>query len=48
LVNMDDPTAQLRADARAGDAVAFGAVFDARLPEVKIIHSKFLAFQSLL
>ena len=26
---MDDPTAQLRARARAGDADAFGAVFDA-------------------
>ena len=28
-MNMDDPTAQLRAQARAGDADAFGAVFDA-------------------
>jgi RNA polymerase sigma-70 factor (ECF subfamily) len=28
-MNMDDPTAQLRARARAGDADAFGAVFDA-------------------
>ena len=28
-MNMDDPTAQLRAQARAGDAEAFGAVFDA-------------------
>jgi DNA-directed RNA polymerase specialized sigma24 family protein len=27
-MNMDDPTAQLRARARAGDADAFGAVFD--------------------
>jgi RNA polymerase sigma factor (sigma-70 family) len=29
LLNVDDPTAQLRARARAGDADAFGAVFDA-------------------
>src|SRR3984957_8638970 len=28
-MNMDDPTTQLRAQARAGDADAFGAVFDA-------------------
>ena len=28
-MDMDDPTAQLRAQARAGDADAFGAVFDA-------------------
>jgi RNA polymerase sigma-70 factor, ECF subfamily len=28
-MNMDDPTAQLRAQARAGDTDAFGAVFDA-------------------
>jgi RNA polymerase sigma factor (sigma-70 family) len=27
-MNMDDPTAQLRAQARAGDAEAFGVVFD--------------------
>jgi RNA polymerase sigma factor (sigma-70 family) len=29
LVNVDDPTGQLRARARTGDADAFGAVFDA-------------------
>lgn len=29
MLNVDDPTAQLRARARAGDADAFGAVFDA-------------------
>jgi RNA polymerase sigma factor (sigma-70 family) len=29
LLNVEDPTAQLRARARAGDADAFGAVFDA-------------------
>jgi RNA polymerase sigma factor (sigma-70 family) len=29
LLTVDDPTAQLRARARAGDADAFGAVFDA-------------------
>jgi RNA polymerase sigma-70 factor (ECF subfamily) len=29
LTNVDDPTSQLRARARAGDADAFGAVFDA-------------------
>jgi RNA polymerase sigma-70 factor (ECF subfamily) len=29
LLNVDDPTAELRARARAGDADAFGAVFDA-------------------
>jgi RNA polymerase sigma-70 factor (ECF subfamily) len=29
LTNVDDPTPQLRAGARAGDADAFGAVFDA-------------------
>jgi RNA polymerase sigma-70 factor (ECF subfamily) len=29
LTNVDDPTPQLRARARAGDADAFGAVFDA-------------------
>jgi len=28
-MNVDDPTSQLRARARAGDADAFGAVFDA-------------------
>ena len=32
LLNVDDPTAQLRARARAGDADAFGAVFDATSP----------------
>ena len=29
MMNVDDPTPQLRARARAGDGAAFGAVFDA-------------------